>query len=321
MDPMTLLAGAGAVSSGIGALQGLFGSRSGASAARAQNDLAFRNFYIQQRLARLQEQMARAGTVDARGNVTEYVDGVGWVSRPTDATRGLIVASDNEERQRNTGDAVRSRMRREGNFRRQANEGASADAIMAGMDRGQQSPDSLRAAMIEAGVARAMSGANDMRGRLGLVGLRTGTGSQTALAQLGRQGMQDTRTAIAEARLNAPSEYVARKGARVGNTLNQYNALAARATAPDDVPFQPSQIADTLDGTMRGRANTSAQALGAAMGVRPPSVSSTENRTPVATDSLGQYLRGLAKQGQQAGWWGENSNRGRAPAGVSDGMF
>jgi hypothetical protein len=299
MDPITMLAIGSAVSSGAGAIGGLMNSRSSAAASRAQNDIAFRNYYMQQRLARLQEQMATAGNTDARGNVTEYVPGVGWVSRPTAETQGIIRASDNEERLRLTTDAVRGRMQREGNFTRQLNEGAAADATLASQDVGQQSLPSLRSAMIERGVAGAMSGANDMRRRIGLVGIRSGTGQQRAIAQLGRQGMQDTRTAIAEARLNAPSEYVERRAARVGNNLNQYGALASRATAPDGVAFAPQQITAGLDASMRSRGNTVAQALGSAMSVDAPRVGSTEDRTPVALDSLGQYLAGLSRMGGQ----------------------
>ena len=314
----TALLAAGAAGSLAGGAAGLMNAGTGAAAARAQNDIAFRNYYMQQRLARLQEEMARAGTTNSRGDRTEYVPGVGWVERPTETTRGIIAASDNEERLRLAQDAPRARMRREDNFTRQTREGQEADAILGGMRTGQQTPDDLRAAMIEAGVARAMSGANDMRGRIGLVSLRSGTGGQEALASLGRNAMRDTRTAIAEARLEAPSEYQSRRAARVNPRLNQYQSLVARASAPDEVQFQPTNLDEGLGQALRSRMNMAPQALGAAMNVDAPNVAFREDRTPVALDSLGQYLVGLNRLGTRNGWWGSNTTQPTRTAGNND---
>jgi peptide deformylase len=81
MDPFTiamlLSAGSSAAGVGLGALQAGQAQR----AANVQNDLAMRQFYINRRIAQQQEEMARAGTRNARGDVTEYVPGVGWVER------------------------------------------------------------------------------------------------------------------------------------------------------------------------------------------------------------------------------------------------
>lgn len=299
----TALLAAGAAGSLAGGVGGLMNASSGAGAARAQNDVAFRNYYMQQRLAQLQEEMARAGTTNARGDRTEYVPGVGWVERPTEQTRGIIAASDNEERRRLTEDATRGRLRREDNYTRQVRDGQDADAIMGGMRTGEQTPDDLRAAMIEAGVARAVSGSNDMRRRIGMVSLRSGTGGEQALAQIGRNAMDDTRTAIADARLNAPSEFQSRRNERVNPRINQYQTLVSRASAPDDVQFQPTTLDEGLGQTLRGRMNMAPQGIGSAMSVSAPNVQYREDRTPVAMDSLGQYLVGLNRMGTRNGWW------------------
>lgn len=312
----TALLAAGAAGSLAGGVSGLMNAGTGASAARAQNDIAFRNYYMQQRLARLQEEMATAGSTNARGDRTEYVPGVGWVERPTEQTRGIIAASDNEERRRLTEDATRGRLRREDNYTRQVRDGQDADAIMGGIRTGQQTPDDLRAAMIEAGVARAVSGGDDMRKRIGLVSLRQGTGGQEALARIGRNAMGDTRTAIADARLNAPAEYQERRSARVNPRLNQYQALVSRASAPDDVQFQPTNLDEGLGQTLRSRMNMAPQGIGSAMNVDTPRIGSTENRTPVALDSLGQYLVGLNRMGTRNGWWGGSAaGTNRTPSG------
>lgn len=317
MDPFTIAMLGGAAASGIGALGGIANGRAASAAANAQNDIAFRNFYMQQRLAQLQEQMATAGTTNARGDRTMYVPGVGWVERPTEQTRGIIAASDNEERRRLAEDAIRGRMRREDNYARQLRDGQDADAIMGGIRTGEQTLDDLRAAMIEAGVARAVSGGNDMRRRIGMVSLRSGTSGEEALATIGRNAQMDTRTAIADARLNAPSEFQQRRSERVNPRINQYQALRASASAPDDVQFQPTQLDQGLGAALRSRMNMAPQALGSAMGVQSPNVQFREDRTPVGIDSLGQYLQGLARMGKREGWFGAGADatRGARPSG------
>lgn len=302
MDPFTiallLSAASSAAGVGMGAMQGAQAQQ----AANAQNDLALRQFYANRRIAQQQEEMARAGTRNARGDVTEYVPGVGWVERPSAATQGMIAASDQEQRLRLTQDMPRARMLREDNFGRQLREGAAADAMLSGINTGSQSVEDLRGALIRAGTAKASSGADDMRKRIGLVSLRSGTGGEQALAQLGRNRMADTRTAIAEADLEAPSEYVGRRGARVNSRLNQYGALAARASAPEGTPFTPTVLDERLSDLLRSRANMAPQALGNAMSLDAPRVQHAENRTPVGLDSIGQYLQGLTRMAEREGW-------------------
>jgi len=290
--------------SAAGAVGGLMSARAGADAAATSNDIAMRNYLQQRRLAMLQEEMAQAGTVNARGDRTQYVPGVGWVERPSERTRSIIDASDNEERLRLALDAPRSRARREDNAVRQRREGQVADSILAGLNVGRETPDELRAALIERNIARAVSGADDMRRRIGMQGLRTGQMSEQTLAQLGRNRIADRRTAIAEARVDAPEMFQERRANRVNPRLNQYNVMASRASAPDDVPYQPTQLAENLAGVLRSRMNMAPQAIGSAMNVDTPRIQSTESRMPVALDSLGQFLRSAGTQGQRNNWWG-----------------
>lgn len=315
MDPFTLamLVSAGASAAGVGL--GAVNAGQAQQAANAQNDLALRQFYANRRIAQLQEEMARAGTRNARGDVTEYIPGVGWVERPSPTTQAAISASDQEQLLRMAQDMPRARMLREANFGRQLAEGNMADSILAGIDTGSQSVPDLRGAMIRAGTAKATSGADDMRKRVGLVSLRSGTGGQEILAKLGRNSLADTRTAIAEADLEAPSEYVGRRGQRVNSRLNQYGALAARASAPEGTPFQPTVLDESLNSTLRSRANMAPQALGSAMGLEGPNVRYAEDRTPVALDSLGQYLLGLGVMARREGLIGQPGSRGNPYSG------
>jgi hypothetical protein len=301
MDPFTIAMLVSAASSAAGVGMGAMQGQQAQQAANAQNDIALRQFYANRRTAQQQEEMARAGTRNARGDVTEYVPGVGWVERPSATTQGMIAASDQEQRLRLTQDMPRARMLREDNFGRQLKEGAAADAMLSGINTGSQSVEDLRGALIRAGTAKASSGADDMRKRIGLVSLRSGSGGEQALAQLGRNRMADTRTAIAEADLEAPSEYVDRRGARTNSRLNQYGALAARASAPDGVPFTPTVLDERLSDVLRSRANMAPQALGNAMSLDGPRVQHAEDRTPVGLDSIGQYLQGLTRMAEREG--------------------
>jgi hypothetical protein len=318
------LIAASLASSAAGAIKGVTGGGNANEAANVQNDINFRNYYLQQRLASLQEEMARAGSVNARGDKTEYVPGVGWVTRQSAQTDALIKSSDQEQRLRNTTDASRSRMRRENTFGRQANEGQQADAILGGINTGQQTPADLRAAMIEANVAKAVSGGDDMRKRIGMVSLRSGSGGQQALADISRNNMMDTRSAIADANLNAPDEYNARRSARVNPRLNQYNMLAERATNADDVSFQPTTLEEGLTASARSRANMAPQSIGSAMNVDAPRVGYSESRKPVGLDSLGSFLLGAKTMGNRNKWWDSSGGgAGGAPSagGGGDGIF
>ena len=271
---------------------------------RQQGQLGLLNYLLQRQAARSQDELARAGVVNARGDRTEYVPGIGWVERPAESTRALIGLGDNEERLRMAADAPRGRMQREDAAARMRREGQLADEMLAGMNVGSETLDGLRAALMERNLARAASGADDMRRRIGLQGLRTGQISAPMLASLARNQMLDRRTAMAEANVDAPEEFQARRANRIGPRLNQYNALAGRVGAPDAAAQPPPQIAESLTALLRNRTGVSAPGMTRIDSIAAPEFRSTENRVPVALDSLGQFLRSAGRDGQGSNWWG-----------------
>lgn len=291
----TAAAAVGAAGNIYGAYEQGQASRRNAKLQRAQQQLQFLNYLENRRLRMLQEDMAKAGTVDARGNVTEFVPGVGWVTRPSEATRTAINASDTEQRLRLAQDMTRARMQRENTFNRQLQEGAQANAILAGLDVGGETLDDLRGALIERNVARAVSGPNAMRSNVGTTALRQGTGAEAALAAANRGAVADTRTALAEARFDAAPMLAERRSARVNPILNQYNLLASRATAPDNVAFNPTSLDEGLAKTLAARANQDTRGLSYAMqNVRPPS-GTIDDMTGAAYANFGRALSGLAQ--------------------------
>lgn len=343
-----VLAEAGLALSGIGAIGGLLNSGSQARAIREQNNIAFQNYLLQRQIAMQQlemqqrqlsyanaaqgrqeglqreqldqqRQMATAGQVDSRGNRIEYVPGVGWVTTPSQQTRALQTASDAEEMQRLTTDAIRSRMRRGRTEQQQLREGAAAEPLLAELTAPvQETPADVRGLLVNRNVARAMSGRNEMRSNIGRSSLRRGDANPRALAELGRDGRADTRTAIAEAAYDAPVEAAARRTARLGDTTNRYNVLASRASAPDDVPFAPTGVGQSLSQLLAQRASAGGQISVPGVGAIPqaqavnvpqaPQYRNAESRWPVALDALGSALTefGKTKMGTGATSWLDN---------------
>lgn len=314
MDPMTMAMLANAGLSAYGSFQQMQSAKKNTSLQNRQQELAFQNYLENRKLRMLQEDMAKAGTVDARGNVTEFVPGVGWVTRATEATRNLIGASDTEQRLRLAQDMTRGRMQRENNFARQQQEGADANALLSGINVGGETLDELRNTLIERNVARAMSGNNAARASIGTTALRQGTGGEAALAQLGRNSIADTRTALAEARAEANPAFAERRSARVNPVLNQYNILASRATAPDGVAFTPTTLDEGLARTLAQRSNQDTRGLSYAMqNVRTPS-GVIEDFTPTAEQGFGKSLTGILSNkdlmGRLGGLFGGGSASG-----------
>ena len=289
----------GATATAGAAGMGMMSANAASKNARASNNLAMQQFLEQRRIAAVQEEMARAGSVDARGNITSYVPGVGWVTTATPMTRQLINASDAEELRRNTVDAMRNRLRNQNTFERQGREGLAADAALASGKEGAQSLNDIRALLTEQNVAHAVSGANDLRNRISLNAIRQGTGGETAVAQLGRQALMDTRSAIADANAAANPEFLSRKQGREAAATNQYNTFAARATAPDGTTFVPSNIDEGINEGLASKAAMAQRGLAQAGTVNAPQLRFAEDRTPVALASLGSSLSGLVQTGNK----------------------
>jgi hypothetical protein len=289
----------GATATAGAAGMGMMSANAASKNAQASNAIAMQNYLEQRRVAAAQEEMARAGSVDARGNTTTYVPGVGWVTNATPLTNQLINASDTEELRRYTADAMRNRLRGQNTFTRQGQEGLLADAALASGKEGAQSLNDIRALLTEQNVARAVSGANDLRNRISLNAIRQGSGGETAVAQLGRQSLMDTRSAIADANAAANPEFLSRKQGREGAATNQYNTYAARSTAPDGTAFMPTNLDEGINTGLASKAAMAQRGLAQAGTVNAPQFRYAEDRTPVAFAGLGSSLSGLVQTGNK----------------------
>lgn len=328
MDPLTI---AGLGIQGLGAVQGLMQGNAQSRAARDANNIAMLQFMEQRRAALAAEEEARAatqrsleGSTDARGNRVQYIPGRGWVTTLSDGTQRLLNASDAEEYQRNTGDAAQSRALRAAIARRQGVEGNVADVTLAERGLGGRSQEATEAALLGSKAARAMAANRAMQRSVNMQALRQGSGGETAIAELGRSGLEDTRTAIADARLEGAPQFVAERAAREGANNQSYNMFAQRAANPMDTSFRPtnaaSETAVAVEGARAG-ANQGNMALMQALANRSritaPQQQFAENRTPVAIAGIGSALMGAGSLYNQY----QKRNANRPQAGVSDGMF
>lgn len=238
MDPMWIVAG----SSLLGTGAGILGQKNQEGLAKAQLDLGFRQFYAQQRLQRLQEELATASETDARGNTRRYIPGVGWVQDVTPATRGLLSAEDAERRQQLTGDAIMGRNVRNANYGRQVKEGGIADILRQRYaDNAGRSTPEIQSNVILSGQADARAAGN--RGMAGLLAARQGISLSPADT---RVSSAQTGANIARAKLGAPTMANEEAGGAAQARANPYNLFATRAAAPIDAAFNPSNIASEL---------------------------------------------------------------------------
>jgi len=299
LDAITAGIGAvGALGSGIA---GLFGANNNRAALAAQNDIAFRNYYLQRQIAAQQQEMARAGTRDARGDVTEYVPGVGWISRPTEVTRGIISASDGEERQRLTRDAIQQRMQRGNQFDRQLREGADADVQRTDAGVGRQTLDDIRGKLIARNAARANSGRLNAASTIGIRSLQ-GAGGADAIREMSRTAAPDLRTAITEAEADSNPEFEARRTGREGNSLNRYNVLAGRATTPIGQQSAMTDIDNNLSSLLANRSYAGTMGMqGVGRGLVAPEVKSGGS-SGLDISNLANALQGGVKSASENAW-------------------
>lgn len=234
----------------------LFGQMQQQKQAAVQAALMQRQLNQQQRIADQQMELQTAGTRTARGDTTRYVPGVGWIEELSPGSRLLQGASDKEQLLRNTEDANRSREGRRQNFARRQEESSAADTLLREY-RGVQgrSRAGVEGALAERNLAAVQDPLDSTRQAVQMQALRSGSGAANVLDALSQRGRLGTRSALAEARVQAPQVYEDEQSSRKSNTLNQYNTLATRASNTDDVPFEASNIADNLDlGAARSRA-------------------------------------------------------------------
>jgi hypothetical protein len=289
------------IAAGIAAAATMAQVAAGNNQARIQSIMAQRQLAAQREAAERQYELSTAGSRTARGDTTQFVPGVGWVETLSPGSRALEGASDAEASQRLNVDLPRAREGRDMNFDARLNERGAADTLLRQFE-GQtgRSPAAIEAAMIERNVAAANDPVDAMRSNVQINALRGNSGAGDALAALSREGARGTRSAIADARLAAPGAAEEENASRRNNTLNQYNTLATRASNIDDVPFQPSNITDTLTARNMAQAKNAPNAVeGASTALRRGYMDTVSNPGDPGTN-WGMAIGGLGRAGMMA---------------------
>lgn len=293
----------------------------GNSADKLNRQIAQRNFELQQQSANRQNALANrmleqqeSGSTDIRGNRTQYIPGVGWVATPSDMTRRLTGASDQEELNRLTVDAALRRRGMQANEQRRGEEGGYADEVMNELQQPDQYDEGrifnvLRQRNRE-GLARGFDDESRSAGRQALRSRSSNAGSIFA-ALADRRG-EAYRKADAGAKADALGMSEGLKSSRDSRLGNKYNLFASRASNVDDTPFAPNQLGSQLAGVLAARGNTAPQAYGAAInaaGATPQRQGVKPNYTnSFALGGLGDLLGALNEGKEGGGASGGNYN-------------
>lgn len=251
IDPVTgMLIGSGINAAG-GILSGIMGSR----AQDEANAIQWANYqaqeqanFLQRIMAERQYELMTAGQTDARGDTVRYVPGVGWVTEASPMSQSLINATDREQLQRLTGD---SQLRRQGlqeNSSRRMEEGRWADELMR---RAQEVPEVSQQGIIQQLIARATEDTNaaydDTINRTATQALRSGASNAgDVMSSINRQRGSDVRKAGLDANIQGMDLYRQLTQGQQGFNSNLYNQIASRASNFEDVPFQPTNVNETL---------------------------------------------------------------------------
>jgi hypothetical protein len=234
---------------------------------QAQLAQAQRNYMLQKQIAEQQQRMAEAGRTDAAGNEV-YFNGKDWVTKPTEATKGIISASQLNEREQQVKGGTRRELGQTNNFASRgnaANEAASVlrmlrDRIGAPTEEGVRGRGAVAAAT-EAGSNRDSLVDAVARNTIRSGANTNGTVSKT-LNNIEVGAADNLRTALAKNDATAPEQYrVAQEGWETGR-LNKFNPLNAVGSNITDAPFAPTQVGAPIDASLNQAATYGAATSG-----------------------------------------------------------
>lgn len=240
------------------------------AAAQRNAEAADRERFMQMLMADRQYRQQTAPTTNARGDRTEYIPGLGWITTPSDASRGLIEASDAEQRRRLVEDPARMRRGQEENERNRLQEGNQADAFLQQL----QNPDTIdRSALRDILYSRAVAGGNEgfdrAQEQASTSAARRGLPTADIVSQIAGQRADMRAQAGMDSELQARSAVETLQNQDQQNNANLYNLFATRAANTDNVSFQPTNISNELSaglGAQRGGASNAGLAAVSAAG-------------------------------------------------------
>lgn len=271
MEPMSMMA-LGSLLGSVGSVGGsLFSASQNQQAQQEQLRQAQQNYLLQKQIAEQQQRMAEAGRTDAAGNEV-YFNGKDWVSKPTEATKGIISASQANEREQQVKGGTRRELGQTNNFASRgnaANESASVLRLL--RDRiGAPTEEGVRGRGAIAAATEAGSNRDSLVDAVARNTIRSGASSNAStgrtLDNIEVGAADNLRTALAKNDATAPEQFrVANEGWETGRA-NKFNPLNAVGSNITDAPFAPTQVGAPIDASLNQAATYGAATSGKGAG-------------------------------------------------------
>lgn len=263
MDPITLSALIGAGTSIGGSLFGQAGQQQYQQQQLAQ---AQANYQLQKQAQEFQQRLATASRTDALGNKV-YWNGSGWVTDTTPGTKGVLLASQANERMKQTAGGIRSELGQENNFKNRGEAGVVASGALRNYANnvGRPTAEGIEGRDI---IARSTSAGGSRSALADAVArnvLRSGGNQITAghaLDSINAEGKNNLTAAIAGAKKDAPGDYINQDQAWTSSNTNKYVPFSSVASNISDTAVSPTQAAAPLDANLNQAATYGAATYG-----------------------------------------------------------
>jgi hypothetical protein len=284
---------------------GLLGSDAQKDALKQQALEAARQGAISMKQLELAERMIELGLatqVDAQGNITTYDEATNtWKVIPAPKQAQLMQAADDELLRAFNYDAPMARGENLRNSARRAREGVVADGMLKRVQdaSSNQVKGNDLAATLRGARAGAVNASFDSIGNdIATQSLRSGATGAGAASQLAKARAQAMAQMMGNPELEGMQLADDINASRQGNAINNYSAMATRASNAQGFSPGTSSVAPTLNAALqsaRNGAQTGAQgaAVGTANAGRPIQQPGTYNPAPLI-GSLGNSFADLA---------------------------
>lgn len=326
------LVGAALIAGGASVLGGLLGSSAQKKQLKLQAQEAARQNLISQKQLELSERMIELGLatqIDAQGNITTYDEATNtWKVIPSEKQAQLMAAADDEILRSFNYDAPMARGESLRNSMRRAREGSVADGMLSQVtdaNSNQVSGNALAGALRASRTQAVNQGFDDVGNAVATQALRSGANGAGAATQLAKARSQALATTMGVPEIEGIQLGDDINASRQSNAINNYSAMATRASNKEGFSPGTSSVAPTLNGALSqarsaGQYGTSAAASSVANAGRPIQQPGVYNPAPLigaignsAADlftALSNSKKGIDRS-TNAGTWDNSDPMGR----------
>lgn len=251
----------------------LLGSSAQKKALRLQAEEAARQNLIDQKQLALAERMIDLGLatqIDAQGNVTTYDEATNtWKVIPSEKQAQLQAASDDELLRQLNIDAPMARGEALRNSAMRGREASVADGQLADIQstlagRGRVDPNAVGSQLRMARQQAVNTGFDEVGRALSTMNLRSGATGAGQAAQLGRARAQALAQTMGVPDLEGLQFAEGINASRLADKINNYGAIASRASNAQGFSFSPSSVAPSLANALQSARQGATGAFGTA---------------------------------------------------------